>query len=985
MATDNSLLIQQLRQAIVLLSTPKKEEGLTQDDLKVFSIAESIFGDNYHFKDYNSFLKKLPISAVDDYIHELQKPEEEDEPKKEVDSENQDASVPPELEALVAEYQQNQALLEKEDVKSSFKKTVAEQIKIAVEHAKIKKLALYNRQQREKNGEKFKNLDDLIVKLGSPKSESLADALANSYNATKQVAFTYDKFGDLPAEIQNQIISSAVELNTVGVSDIDTAIQSSAFKIDASVLDESSRNSLSAIPGGFVSTIYQEIASQNEKTLENEAKIIANQEIIYDSQKDGKSEKFEEFQQLIEENQQLKALNESQSAELSSLVEKQTEAVKQNEAKITINQEKISVFQKEEEEVQQLVKENQQLKELSKTQSVELTDLVAKQTEVVKGNEAKITANQEKISDFQKDGKLEKVAQLIEENQQLKKLNESQSVELSNLIEKQTESFKEFEKSRQIRLSRDPDLIDLIESANKKVASIQNNLQNNGITPHIYTPMDDAHLLEEAIRAGLPGNLLPQSGYQAEYAASLINNPKTQHTHLSPAAILLYGKGLTPELLTKARIFAKQNVNSKLGQLFQYRPDIFHSAATQITKISESPLGKEIGVATKGLGKIFNNVTKYVGKFTDKIPGGLGNVVHIIQNPWGALRSWAGKQAGEFILKKIVSRISNEALKNIAETLLKNGLKETVKNLVQQAATKAATNLALKFAAKAGTKLALQSGAQAANVIPGLGILIAVVIEVAFWVIGKVTAFIKNISRSLYGEDVKAQDLVAASTLASGGFISGVVTFVAALGAATVAAAGSATTIIVVSSLLSVFFYMTSIAVAPLISTLVQLESTTRKVATNGCASWPTDGVYMVTQGPLGTYSHLEFGSQAIDIGASKGDNIAAAPGTVTEVYYLYGSYGNTVVVEAETSIGTIRMRYAHMTGINVSQGDYVNVGDSIGGVGGTGGWRTHIHFEYHDGVEYNSCPAGDVPVPLYCSMNCQYNGQPIYSNQTTP
>jgi murein DD-endopeptidase MepM/ murein hydrolase activator NlpD len=862
----------EIRELEVSLSYyPLSAEKLSPDNLKILSKAYSLYAAycepllgyslDPRIVDVVSFQKLVKISEITDLISKLtelnNQKEQKHEPKHEA------TSIPPELEAMVAEYQQNKATLDSEEIKASAQKTVAEQVKIAIAHKKIKDLALANKEGRISKGESFRKTDDILVSLGSPKSQSATESLSSSYDAVKQVAFTYSGFSKLSPQLQNEIITSAVDLNTVGVSDIDTAIQASTLQIDISAVGESEKKYFATIPGGFISTVYHEIVSQDQKTAEYNTKI---------------------------------------------------------------------------------------------------------------------TVNEEAIVELQKQGKIEDIKALIEENQHLQAFNESQSTRLTNNLAKLSASFQDFEKSRETRLSQDPDLKDVIEIANKNVASIQYRLISNHVKAHIYTPSDDAHLLEQAIRNDMPGVLLPNAGYEAEHAAALINSPQTQDPNLSPQAILLAGKELTPDLLTKARLYAQANPDSSLGKLFKTRKDIFDSIGVQIRKISGSPLGKEITVVQTGIGKVFYNSSKFFGKISDKIPGGFGGALRIVQNPWGSLRSWAGRKAGELIVKRISQSLTNETLKKGAEMLLQGGLKETVKKLAAQAAAKAA----IKLGAKVGTKIALETAAQAANVIPGLGIILAVAIDVIFWIGDKFFGAIKSISKSIYGEEIKARDLLAIPAAGVTAGVGAVATFVTTLATATAVAAGSAVGIIVLGTIIGIFFYITSVVVAPLISTLVQLE--TRPSSVMGCASWPTAGEYLVLQGPLGTATHSRNSLQAIDIDAKEDTGyLAAAQGKVVFSGPL-GTYGNTVFIEANTDIGSITMLYAHMNDIVVKMGQSVEVGDTVGTVGGTGGWSPHIHFEYLNGVKYNSCPAGDIPVPEGCNgSNCLYNGQLIYTNVTTP
>ncbi|MFZ3068930.1 MAG: peptidoglycan DD-metalloendopeptidase family protein [Microgenomates group bacterium] len=881
MASEKDIVIQQLYQVIDLLVSQKAAASLTKDDLKIFSVAQKYFGEKYFFlNNYSKFLKNLPLSAVTDYLASLEKQakkEKKEVIKKETPKE-QEASIPPEIEALVAEYQQNLALLESEEVKSSSQKTVAEQVKIAIAHSKIKKLALANRERRQSQGENFKKVDDLLVSLGSPKSESKKEALNSSFTAVKQVADTYAGFSKLSPKLQEQIISSATELNLIGIRDLDTAVQASTLQIDVSSLEGSDKTNIATIPGGFISTIYQEVTSLNNQALESETKISDNE------------------QRIISLQDEIPSLPKSEKEKLS----------------------------------------------------LEIKNLLA-------------------------------------ENEQLSASIESQSTQFTSLIAKQTDSFKDFEKSREERLSQDPDLQDRIELSNKNIVSIHNNLENNGIRPHLPTPMDDAHLLEEAIRHNFPGVLLPNSGYQAEYAAGLLNTPQTQTSGLSPQAILLYGKELTPQLLTKTRLFAQKNPNSALGKLYSTRKDIFDSTSSQIRKISTSPLGKEISKASTGVSRTFGSVSKFFGKVSDRIPGGIGTVFRVIQDPWGSLRSWAGQKAGEFIARQLVQRLTNETLKKGAEMLLKDGLKETLKKFAQQAATQAT----LKVGAKVGIKIALETGAQAANVVPGLGLLLAVLIDISFWVGEKIIGFTKALAKSIYGEEVKTRDVLALPAAGFASFAGGVVSFFSGIGTTTVIAASSAVGIITAGTIIVFFFYVTSIVVAPLISTLVQLESTPKTAYTGtilpGCPNtWPVGEGYILTQGPGGKGSHGNTGyDQSIDIGTPIGTPVISTTFGVVSFAGFSPEYLNTdiLIIDSALEDGTaFKVVYAHLTSIDVAIGGSVEIG-SILGTTGTAGTGPHLHYEYKD-LLYNQCPAGGLQLSENCPEGELYPGLTSCSNR---
>lgn len=853
MDSEKDVIIQQLGQVIELLKSQKSEESLTPSDLKTFSIADAYFGEKYRFsKSYPKFLKNLPLTAVDEYIKGLEQKAEGRETKR---RQQQEASIPPELESLVADYQQNQDLLKSEEAEKSELTRVRIQVEAAIARQKKIKLA---KEYKDRRSENFRDPDEAFATLGSPKSGSKTAALAASYNAVKQVAFTYSGFNKLSPQVQNQIISDAVELNSVGIVDIDAAIQSSALLTDTTNLDSSDQTNLAAIPGGFVSSVYKEVTTSKNKVLEHESNIAANEDRIYELRKQGK-------------------INEAQA--------------------------------------------------------------------------------------------------LIEENQHLSALIEGESISVSNRIAKRTELFEDYKKSRETRYSNKPDLKDTIDTANKNVSSIQYNLRQNGVKPNQFNPFDDAQQIEDAIRHDMPGELRQFAGYEAEEAGALIRSPQTQNPELSFMAPIMFGKGLTSEVLSKARQFAINNPESKLGQLFQNRKDLFGAASTQIRKLSESSLGKEI--AASSAGKAFKSVSKFFGTISDKI-GGFGTVFSFMSDPWGALRSWAGRKAGELILRQLVEHLGSEVLKQGAETLLKNGLKEGVKKLAQQAAAKAAA----KAGASAGVKVALETGAQAANIAPGLGLLIAAAIEIIFWIGDKIFGAIKRRNIETYGEDVKARDYVAVPAMVLGSVFGTVGNFFVGIGTATVTAASSAFGTITLGVVLGFVFYITSIAVAPLISTLVQLESTPKTTYTGpilpGCPStWPVSEGFIVNQGPGGKASHYSNGyDQAIDISTPVGTPIKSTTSGTVSFAGFSAEYLNTdiVIVDSVLEDGTtFKVLYAHLSNMDVATGDTVNVDSPIGntGIAGTG---PHLHYEYKN-LQYNQCPAGGVQLSENCSANEIYPG----------
>lgn len=128
---------------------------------------------------------------------------------------------------------------------------------------------------------------------------------------------------------------------------------------------------------------------------------------------------------------------------------------------------------------------------------------------------------------------------------------------------------------------------------------------------------------------------------------------------------------------------------------------------------------------------------------------------------------------------------------------------------------------------------------------------------------------------------------------------------------------------------------------------------------------WPVPGHGTITSGvgPRWGRSH-----NGIDIAAPQGATVVATRnGKVTEAAITCshnygksvgtdscaGGFGNYINIDHQDGIIT---RYAHLTSIDVSPGDYVTQGQKIGTVGSTGNSTGfHLHFEFRQGSKYGT------------------------------
>jgi len=93
---------------------------------------------------------------------------------------------------------------------------------------------------------------------------------------------------------------------------------------------------------------------------------------------------------------------------------------------------------------------------------------------------------------------------------------------------------------------------------------------------------------------------------------------------------------------------------------------------------------------------------------------------------------------------------------------------------------------------------------------------------------------------------------------------------------------------------------------------------------------------------------------KGVDIANMIGTNVmAAAGGTVTHSKFMNG-YGNVVILKHVIKGQEYATVYAHLSALNVSVGQQVTQGQSIGKMGNTGrSFGSHLHFEIHIG-EWN-------------------------------
>ena len=103
---------------------------------------------------------------------------------------------------------------------------------------------------------------------------------------------------------------------------------------------------------------------------------------------------------------------------------------------------------------------------------------------------------------------------------------------------------------------------------------------------------------------------------------------------------------------------------------------------------------------------------------------------------------------------------------------------------------------------------------------------------------------------------------------------------------------------------------------------------------------WPTNG--SISQYPVWYHQAFDISNRSLP------PVVAADRGTVSFIGQLKYGYGNHIIIDHGDGFKTL---YAHLSQINVSQGQTVTQGQVIGIVGSTGrSTGPHLHFEVRVG-----------------------------------
>lgn len=431
--------------------------------------------------------------------------------------------------------------------------------------------------------------------------------------------------------------------------------------------------------------------------------------------------------------------------------------------------------------------------------------------------------------------------------------------------------------------------------------------------------------------------------------------------------LLGLSKTLSPRQIYE---YARKNSSSLVGELLLNNRKLFDLVNKEIKGIKKTTIAGQIAKPLNRITRSVNSVTSRIYNLTYTTSRFISPIVRFIFNPIGSINSYFGRRAGQYVLRRVITRIAG---KEVGDLFLKEGFDAAVKKITKEAAKKIVT----RVTAEAGIELTVDAAALAsAPVTLGISIAIAIAVDLTFRAIGLVKKGINYISETLYGEEFNFKTAARDTAIAVGaglGTAAGAFTgFIVAVGAASYVAVTSALATIVIASFVGYFFFITSFLAAPILSTLAQLEAAPAQQIASGDCIFPVHGHFPICQGPHGTFTHSKI--EAVDFCGTHASEIhAIADGTVTWAGNLGDVYGNYAIINTTTSVGTFQVLYGHMSELGVSIGDHVTQDQVIGITGGSGFgqanyWSDHLHLEYRGNITYNQCPAGGQQVPEYCA-----------------
>lgn len=458
------------------------------------------------------------------------------------------------------------------------------------------------------------------------------------------------------------------------------------------------------------------------------------------------------------------------------------------------------------------------------------------------------------------------------------------------------------------------------------------------------------------------------AGNEARVTGSL---SQTGGGGISSTVVDLYSRGITPQKLNQILSLPK----SKTLEVLSKNKLVQTQVQKQLERIHESELGKGI---SKGLEKLKPLSDSYYR---------LSGTAQKILDPVGTTKDYLNKKIGQYAGRQIIKSTSNAAAQKFGKYILENGLKEGAKKFADAAAKK----LLIEGAKAVGVQTAKIAGMAAADTtiaaiaaaagIPTMGvsliigaIIIAVQIgyEITIGLLKKGWQEIKDALGITKEDDKESRKALMLGIAALGASAMVLKRSGQYFGFATKAAIISAAGIIWLSLATIAVFLTLTFMVAPIISTLVQLDSEEKvqylepvvdpDAQTADCGSGSVTNDKSTCRGnycfPVADKSKVSYLTYHHEYPAQDIMRIGDKPGSQDDVPLAILAYTGGTIVNMNDGTGGLSVYLAgddgrfywftHLSKTTTSGGIRVEAGDIIGCMGTSGnaeGYLQHLHF----------------------------------------
>lgn len=479
-------------------------------------------------------------------------------------------------------------------------------------------------------------------------------------------------------------------------------------------------------------------------------------------------------------------------------------------------------------------------------------------------------------------------------------------------------------------IQQTPHLIDKIENSQQEINQFVHKISTQPSTINIINQLHTqitpqtinqvSHLYHHTLPSSQQKTFSPFPTQAAQEIATAV-----ELTDPTTATIIrAYNQGLTPQDVD-------QIINQPTARLTPEQHHQLLLTKSQLIRVQQSTSLPDIKPQTLSQTKNFLSrlpFSKLLNRFSSTP---LTRTINTILHPRLATQSWLGRRIGKRLAisfyKKFTQQITNKTARFAVKSVLRQGLRKGLQTTISALTKKGAT-----LAAEAAL-----TTSEAAAASTGIGVIIPIVIEGIKFVakgIKKTFQSLQSVSVSLWGQKLKARDLVAAPIVFVGTIFAGFTSAISFTASAMASAATSVGLTIAISSAIAGLLYLTAFTAAPLISTIAQLESTSFSGISSSCAN--TEGIFIYQGNPAwsGTFCSQCSTSGTCNIGGSGCGsasmtmilNAFGANTGVKEVWHQQhslGGYAYTTTTPPYTGCGTDNsdsLKILTQAGLSVSE-----------------------------------------------------------------